>query len=292
MSKKSKILIILLPIILILAVSVWYLSGQNVAVLQPAGVIGQKERSLIFIALILSAVVVLPVYALTILIAWKYREGNTSAKYTPDWDHSRVLETIWWGIPLIIITILSVITWNSSHALDPYQAIASKVKPIQVQVVALDWKWLFIYPKQHIASVNKFVIPLNTPISFNITSDTVMNSFWLPNLGGQIYAMPGMSTTLHLMANKAGSYYGSSANISGKGFSGMNFTADAVSSNSYNSWISSLAKSKSVLNLNNYNKLALPSTYNRVSYYKNVPDGLFENIIMKYMEPITNGSSI
>ena len=285
MSKTNKILLALLPVIILIGFIIWFFSGHSVAVLSPAGQISHKERQLFIIGLILSAVVVIPVYCLTIMIAIKYRATNTKAKYTPEWDHSRWLEAIWWGVPLIIITILSIITWNSSHQLDPYRTIASINPPITIQVVALDWKWLFIYPNQHVASVNQFEVPLNTPINFYLTSDSVMNSFWIPSLGGQIYAMPGMATELHLIASKAGTYYGSSANISGNGFSGMNFKAIASSSSDYNSWLGVALHSKSNLNLANYNKLAKPSEYNPVNYYSGTTDGLFDSIVMKYMEP-------
>ena len=132
----------------------------------------------------LSLIVVIPVYIMLFLFAWKYREGNTKAKYSPDWDHSALLETIWWTVPLLLITILSVVTWNSSHDLDPFRPLNSSVKPVKIQVVALQWKWLFIYPEQNIASVNYVEFPVNTPVDFEITADAPMNSFWIPQVGG------------------------------------------------------------------------------------------------------------
>lgn len=291
MNKKRKILGLVIAVAIVIGLLIWYLTRHKVAVLDPAGTIAAKERALITFAIILSAVVVIPVYALTISIAWNYRASNPKQKhYRPDWSHSRVLESIWWGIPLTIITILSVITWDSSHALDPYRTISSRTKPLTVQVIALDWKWLFIYPDQHIASVNQFELPVNTPLNIYLTSDTVMNSFWVPQLGSQIYAMPGMQSNLHLMATKLGDYYGSSANISGSGFAGMNFMARSVSQADFNSWVNQAIKSKTSLDLNAYNDVARPSSYNPVAYYSNVHNGLFDLVIMKYMEPGTGGN--
>lgn len=263
-----------------------YLHAHTVAVLQPAGTIASQERSLMYTALLLGMIVIIPVYILTVFIFWKYRENKkVEKKYSPDWDHSRWLEGIWWTIPLIIITILSVITWRSSYALDPFKALNTTAKPLIVQVVALDWKWLFIYPDQHVASINEVQLPVNRPVTFDITSDTVMNSFWIPQLGSQIYAMPGMSTQLHLMAGKTGSYKGSSANISGNGFSGMAFTAKAETEADFEAWTSTTAKTASKLTLNSYDKLAKPSHDNPVSYYSLSTGNLYDYIVMKYMEP-------
>src|SRR5688572_21939694 len=177
----------------------WLVLGANVAVLEPAGSIAERQRGLIIFASLLSLIVVVPVFALTFYIAWKYRASNKKAKYTPDWDHHTGIEALWWAIPLALITILSVITYKTSHELDPFRPIASDKKPLTVQVVALQWKWLFIYPEQNIASVNFVQFPEDRPVNFQITSDAPMNSFWIPQLGGQMYAMSGMNTKLHLI---------------------------------------------------------------------------------------------
>ena len=289
---QFKVVLLALPVVIILGLLVWYLHSHTVAILQPAGPIAEKERNLMGITILLAAVVVVPVYAMTVLIALKYREQNHEKRkvtYSPDWDHSRLFESIWWGIPIVIIGILSVITWNSSHALDPYKPIVSSVQPITVQVVALDWKWLFIYPNQHIASVNLVEMPVNTPVSFQITSDTVMNSFWIPQLSGQIYAMPGMDTQLHLMASKTGSFYGSSANISGSGFARMNFTAQSVSSADFNQWVRTAQTSSKQMNMSAYNALSQPSDSNPVALYSHVTAGLFINVVSKYMSQSPTG---
>lgn len=225
---------------------------------------------------------------MTIAIALKYRESNRKPKkYRPDWDHSRLFETIWWGVPIAIIVVLSVVTWASAHSLDPYKPLNSTQKTLDVQVVALDWKWLFIYPQQHVASVNLVFIPVDTPVNFHITSDTVMNSFWVPQLGGQIYAMPGMETQLHLEANQPGDYFGSPANIAGKGFSRMNFTVRAGSETNFNSWIQTASDSMNTLTTPTFNQLAQPSDSVPVTYYSSVRDDLFNDIVMKYMVPNT-----
>jgi cytochrome o ubiquinol oxidase subunit II len=283
---QFKAVLLALPVAIILGLLTWYLRSHTIAVLQPAGPIAHKERNLMGITILLAAIVVLPVYAMTVLIALKYRESNHQKKkvtYAPDWDHSRLFESIWWGIPIVIIGILSVITWNSSHTLDPYKPLASSVQPITVQVVALDWKWLFIYPNQHVASVNLVEMPVNTPINFQITSDAVMNSFWIPQLSGQIYAMPGMDTQLHLMASRGGSFYGSPANIAGSGFARMNFTAQSVSTSDFNRWLHMAQSSPKHLDVTAYSALAQPSDNNPVVVYSQVTDGLFANVVSKYM---------
>lgn len=276
----------------VIAAAAWYLHGHNIPVMEPAGQVGAKERNLILLGLMLSAIVVVPVYAMAIAIAVRYREENhktKKVKYRPDWDHNRWYEAVWWGVPIIIIAILSVITWNSSHELDPYKKLSLSKKPLTIQVVAMDWKWLFIYPEQHIASVNMIEMPRNMPVNFYLTSDTVMNSFWIPQLGSQIYAMPGMITQLHLVADKTGSYYGSPANIAGKGFARMTFTAKAVSDSEFNNWLKMAAGSNKVLNEKNYQKLSKPSEDNPVAYYSNVDESLYNDLVMKYMMPMNNG---
>ena len=291
--KKIKISIIFLVLVILLVVIVRYFSSVNIPILEPKGIIAQKEYDLIVFALALSLVVIIPVFFLLFFFAYRYRENNHKhVKYSPDLRGNKFLEVIWWVIPTVIILILSVITWQSSHALDPYKAIASTKKPVQIEVVALDWRWLFIYPKYNVASINLMDIPNNTPISLRLTSDAPMNSFWVPALAGQIYAMPGMSTELHLMANYYGNFYGSSANISGNGFAKMNFIVRSNSVLKYNMWIANLKKSKNTLSLVDYNKLSKPSLNSSVTYFSKVNKNLYEDIIMKYMAPVTNDKTV
>lgn len=252
-------------------------------VLNPQGEIAAKQRDIIIFTLMLSAVVVIPVFTLLGVFAWKYREGNQEAVYRPNWDSNNVLEAVWWGIPCAIILILGIVTWRTSHELDPYRALDSSVKPLNVQVVSLQWKWLFIYPDQHIASVNLLEIPEKTPINFKITSDAPMNSFWIPSLGSQVYAMSGMSTQLHLMADTTGDFRGSSANISGKGFADMAFTARSASRENFDAWVQSAKNSGSGLHKSTYDKLAKPGVEKQSHFYRLDDAGLYDKIILKYM---------
>lgn len=259
-----------------------YASSQGIAVLNPSGEVASKQRNLIVFTAFLSLIVVIPVYAMLFVFAYKYREGNKKAKYTPDWDGSRLAEFTWWLIPGIIIFILAIVTWKSSHDLDPYKALASDKKPLNIQVVALQWKWLFIYPEQNIASVNYLQFPVNTPVNFQITADAPMNSFWIPKLGGQVYAMSGMSTQLHLSASEIGNYRGSSANISGKGFASMIFTTRVSPQDKFNQWVENTRSSQSNLSINAYNKLAQPSENNHITYYGNTQQDLYDLVVGKY----------
>ena len=285
-NQKYKIGFIALLVLWFLGIIVWYLHGQNFAVLNPAGQVASKERHLMIITVLLGLVVIVPVYGMTFAIAWRYREGNKRAKYSPELSGNVYAETLWWGIPSAIILVLSIITWQSSHALDPFKPLNVPGKqPLVVDVVALDWKWLFIYPGQGVASINYMQFPVGTPVDFYITADAPMNSLWIPQLGSQIYAMPGMSTQLHLVADKAGNYYGSSANISGAGFAGMNFTASATSQSAYDSWLRIAKSSPNQLDNNTYRHLAEPSQNNPVTLYSSVDGNLYENVLLKYMVP-------
>jgi cytochrome o ubiquinol oxidase subunit 2 len=291
MSRKHKLWIGVLVAGAALAAIIYYLMNAHIAVLTPAGVIGQKERRLMIIATLLCLAVVIPVFILTAYIAWTYRESNQKAKYSPSWDHSFKLEFAWWAIPLAIITILAVITWKSSHELDPFRSLSSSQPPLAVQVVALQWKWLFIYPDQNIASVNFVQLPLNRPIDFQITSDAPMNSFWIPKLGGQIYAMSGMSTQLHLMASQTGEFAGSSANISGRGFAGMRFMAKVSNQADFKAWVNNVKRMPDSLSLAQYSQLSQPSEDNPVALYGSSTPGLFHDVMMKYMAPGSNLAS-
>jgi len=285
MKTKFKIALLALIFLAMAALSIAFLLTQDIAVLDPKGMIAVKQRKLILTATWLMLIVVIPVFILTLAFAWKYRAGNAKAKYTPDWEHSHLAECFWWGIPLVIIVILAVITWTSSHELSPYKPIETGKKSMTIQVVALDWKWLFIYPEQGIATVNFVQFPEQVPISFEITADAPMNSFWIPKLGGQIYAMPAMKTKLHLIANEQGNFRGSSANLSGVGFAGMTFTATASSQEDFDRWVQSVRQSPNRLSLEEYEQLAKPTEYHPVAYYILAQDDLFDRIVMKYMTP-------
>jgi cytochrome o ubiquinol oxidase subunit 2 len=289
MSKKSqkpklKVILPFLAILGVVALAVWYLRGVNIPVMQPQGLIGHKERNLMVFTVLLGLLIIIPVFAMAIVIAWRYREGNTKvrAKYTPDWDRHRLAEFTWWAIPFAIIAVLSVVTWTSTHNLDPWKPLNNSAKTMKIQVVSLDWKWLFIYPEQQIATVNFVQFPTGTPVDFEITSDSVMNSFWIPQLGSQIYSMPGMSTHVHLAADKNGDYRGSSANISGEGFAGMKFVARASSQASFDAWAKSLQEAP-VLDGGNYATLAQPSKNEPPAFYALGDKNLYGTILSKYM---------
>jgi len=290
-NKKYKIGLILIILIAIFFAAVFYFNHHTVAVLEPRGPIAQKEKNLLLLTTGIMLIVVIPVFVLTFFTVYKYREGHRH-KYRPDFDHSRLLESVWWLIPTLIIIVLGTITWQSTHQLDPYRPIASKYPALNIEVVALDWKWLFVYPGQHIASVNYLVLPVNRPVTFYITADAPMNSFWIPQLSGQIYAMAGMSTELNLMATSVGNYYGSSANISGNGFADMHFDTHAVSIPDFKSWVNQAGQSATTLTWNQYKKLDQPSINNPVSYYTNPDPHLYTSIINQYMAPGAQGGAL
>jgi cytochrome o ubiquinol oxidase subunit 2 len=256
-----------------------FLGGCNWAVLDPKGQIGIDERSIIIRATWLMLIVVIPVIVLTFVFAWKYRASNARARYSPDWDHSIAVALVMVLLPCAIVLCLSVITWRTTHELDPYRPIASDVDPINVDVVALDWKWLFIYPDLKIATVNEVAFPSNVPVNFRITSASVMNSFFIPQLGGQIYAMPGMQTKLSLIANQAGIYDGISANYSGGGFSDMKFKAIAMNSLEFGDWLAKVRASPKHLSVGTYKVLATPSEKKPVEYFSDVDGLLYERVL-------------
>lgn len=281
MKKIFKIIFVTLLCLGVIALSVLYINTHTIDVLEPKGMIGERERELLITASLLMLIVVIPVFVLTWIFAWKYRVGH-KLRHEPNWEHNYIAEYCWWGVPIVIILILAVTTWKSSHDLNPFKPIENGKKPISIQVVALDWKWLFIYPDQGIATVNFVQFPEKTPINFAITSDAPMNSFWIPQLGGQIYAMPAMRSKLHLIADEPGSFKGVSANISGKGFAGMRFVAQATTDEEFDQWVLKVKASAQPLD---YEKLAQPSEYHPVEYYLLGQEDLFDRIMMKYMMP-------
>lgn len=285
MKKGIRIFLGILLGLLIIVLASLYLSQRDIVVLNPKGLIGVKQKDLFWISTLLMLIVVIPVFVLTIWAVWKYRAGHDKQKYDPEWNHSTVAEIIWWGIPFVIVVILSVLNWIACYELDPFRPIASDKKTLTIQVVALEWKWLFIYPDQKIATVNFIQIPLDTPVQFVITADAPMNSFWIPQLGGQIFAMPAMRTELHLIANEKGDYRGVSAHLSGKGFSGMTFTVRAGNEEEFKAFVEEAKNAPQELDLTSYKMLAKPSKNNPFAFYKLGYEGLFDWIVMKYMTP-------
>ena len=257
-------------------------SGHTVSILQPKGIVATSERNLIFTAFALMLTVVIPVYILAFFISWWYRAGNTHATYTPTSDKNWLEEFIWWAVPCVVIFALAIITWRSSHELDPFKPLESSNAPMTIEVIALNWKWLFIYPKEGIATVNFVEFPADTPVDFKITSDAPMNSFWIPRLGGQIYAMPGMVTHLHL-SGETGEYEGASANLSGKGFSGMRFIAKVVSRADFDSWALSTQFSQNALDSYAFRQLEKDSVNEPVSYFRLSEYPVFDSTVDSYM---------
>ncbi|UZE51715.1 ubiquinol oxidase subunit II [Rhodopseudomonas sp. P2A-2r] len=270
------------------------LSGCDAVVLSPAGDVAARQRDLLLISTGLMLLIIIPVLALTVLFAWRYRAANTDARYEPDWDHSTQLELAIWGAPLLIIICLGAITWTGTHLLDPYRPIERIVsgqpvkpgtEPLKVQVVALDWKWLFIYPQLGIATVNELAAPVDRPISFEITSATVMNSFYIPALAGQIYAMPAMQTRLSAVINAPGDYDGFSANYSGAGFSGMKFRFHGQSVADFDAWVAKVRKAGGALGRDGYLALEKPSENEPVRYYASVDADLYHAALNMCVQP-------
>jgi cytochrome o ubiquinol oxidase subunit 2 len=270
------------------------LCGCHAVILDPAGDVAVQQRNLLLIATGLMLLIIVPVMALTVVFAWRYRRSNTAARYEPDWDHSTQLELVIWAAPLLIIIFLGAITWMGTHLLDPYrplgriardEAVAPGAKPVEVQVVALDWKWLFIYPEYGVATVNELAVPVNRPIALSITSSSVMNSFSAPALAGQIYAMPGMETKLHAVANRRGEYEGLSANYSGAGFSGMRFRIHALPDADFADWVRRVKVGGGALDRHGYLVLERPSEDEPVRRYASVDPTLFKAALNMCVEP-------
>ena len=266
------------------------LASGRLILIDPQGPIAGKEAALIGLSIRLMLLVVLPVFVMTGVIAWRYRMGNRAARYLPNWEHNTMEELVWWLIPFAIIATLAVITWRSTEALDPYKPLAVPGEaPLAVDVVALDWKWLFIYPAQGIATVNYLELPAGVPIRFSLTADAPMNSFFIPALAGQMMAMPGMVTRLNLIAGTPGTFLGMSANYSGDGFAGMQFPVHVVSPADFSAWAHSNASSSAPLGRAQYAALALPSQNVPQASYALADTGLYTWIVMKYLSPSSGG---
>jgi cytochrome o ubiquinol oxidase subunit 2 len=255
------------------------LSSCHQGVLDPRGPVGTAERLMLYDAMAIMLAVVVPVILLTLAFAWWFRAGNRHARYRPDWEYAGRIELIIWAIPALVILFLGGIAWVGSHQLDPPRALHSNGQTLEVQVVSLDWQWLFIYPGQHIASLNHLVLPAGVPVSFSLTSATVMDSFFIPQLGSQIYTMAGMTTHLNLQADERGRYQGLSAQFSGEGFSDMRFDVDAVPADEFQAWVSDVRTGSGVLDAPAFAQLVRPSRANGAATYAQVSVGLFDAIV-------------
>jgi cytochrome o ubiquinol oxidase subunit II len=255
------------------------LSACTEGILLPKGPVGSQEKQLLLEALIPMLMVITPIILLTLWFAWWFRASNARAKYRPQWEYSGAIEFSIWMIPMLVILFLGSLAWVGAHQLDPYRPLESKQKPLVVQVVAMDWRWLFIYPEQGVASVNELAIPIDTPVSFKLTSATVMNSFFIPSLGGQVYAMPGMQTQLQLQANEAGNFRGLSAQFSGDGFSDMHFQVLATDAAGFEAWVARTKSAATPLGATAYDRLVADHKVGEVTYYFPVFEGLFDHAI-------------
>lgn len=254
----------------------------NAPVLDPKGPIALAERDLLFTAVAFMLVVIVPVFALTFWFAWRYRASAKTDRYDPDWSYSAPIDAVVWLVPALIVVTLGVLLWINTHRLDPYKPLASAGPRLEVEVIAQDWKWLFIYPEQRIATVNQLVFPSRTPLSLRLTSDTVMNSFYIPALSGQIYAMAGMVTQLNLLADSPGQFTGRNSQYSGAGFSDQHFEAIALSQEDFDVWVAEVKQSTEQLDAATYRALAAPSRKHPVTHYSTVEANLFGTVVAKY----------
>jgi cytochrome o ubiquinol oxidase subunit 2 len=272
------------------------LTGCERAVLNPAGDVALQQRDLIYASTGLMLLIIVPVLILTAGFAWHFRQTNRRATYDPKFHHSTALELVIWSIPLVIIICLGAMTWSSTHLLDPFRRLDRieagrptnpSEAPMRVQVVAMDWKWLFIYPDQNVATVNELVLPVNREVRFDITSTNMMNTFYAPTLAGMIYAMPGMKSALHAVINRPGEYEGFSANYSGAGFSGMRFRLRAVQPAEFDQWLRQTQATSAPLTTADYLALERPTERHPITMFSGAPRDLFDRIVNRCVRPGT-----
>lgn len=273
-------------LVAVLGFFVWLFSS-NMVLFDSKGPIGQAQESLIIVSVLLMAIIIVPVLVMSVYFPYKYRHTNKQAEYKPEWEHSTKIEIVVWAIPCLIILALGWVTYKTSFSLDPREELVSEKDPITIQVVAMNWKWLFIYPEQQIATVNEVAFPVDQPVRFVVTSDTTMNSFFIPQLGSQVYAMAGMENRLNLMASEQGTYRGISANYSGFGFANMRFQAHAKDEAGFEQWIEKVKTSETTLNDDSYDWLTANAkeqikTPHPVTYFASVDPLRFKDIIEKH----------
>ena len=262
-----------------------FLAGCNRGILDPVGPVAAAEKQILINSTAIMLAIVIPTMIATIAIAFWFRRGNKKAEYRPDWEYSGAIELVVWAIPALTIMLLGGITWIGSHDLEPSKPLASKVQPLKVDVVSLDWKWLFIYPDQHIATVNQLVVPAGTPVSFRLTSATVWNVFWVPQMGTMIYTMPRMTTRLNLQADRQGVFVGRSAHFSGDGFPGMQFDVQSLPPDQFAMWAQGASGQGPALDGRSYAELSKPSSYVKPMVYGAVAPELFDAIVANRLPP-------
>ncbi len=261
------------------------LAACQPAILDPQGFVGSSEKTILIDSLAIMLAIVVPTVVATLAFAWWFRASNVKATYLPSWAYSGRIELIVWGIPLLVIMLLGGVAWIGSHELDPAKPLASNTPPLEVQAVSLDWKWLFIYPDQRVASVNRLVVPAGVPIHFSLTSASVMNAFFIPQLGGMIYTMNGMTTQLNLQADVPGTFRGLSSHYSGDGFSGMHFEVQAMPAEQFTAWVGTTHNAGPVLNSQSYSELARQSSDTKPFTFQTVDPGLFQQIVLRQLPP-------
>lgn len=276
-------LLMLFFVTLILFVAL-LLQGKDIALTNPAGLIAREQYRAMVVTVGIMLLIAVPSLTAFYFVAWKYRANNAKATYDSNLQHGKLFVLSLWGIPTLFMIVLAIFMWSVTHKYVPQHAIASDEKPLTIQVIALRWKWLFIYPEQNIATVNFVQVPTGTPLRFELTADEApMSSFWIPHFGGQLYAMTGHVNPLNLLAEDTGDYIGSSAEINGAGFAGMRFTARASSKESFELWVQEAQRSAMTLNNDNYQKLLRPSENTPVVFYSDVESNLYNRVVMKYI---------
>lgn len=267
----------------LLLCSAGFLCGcSQMPLLDPKGPVGDTERSVIIAAFLLMLIVVIPVFVMAFWFSRKYRASNTEATYAPKWSESGRIDLVVWLVPIAIVIALGTLAWTKTYHLDPYKPIDAGVAPIRIEAISMDWKWLFIYPDYDIAAVNQLAFPVDVPLSFRLTSDTVMTSFFIPRLGSQIYAMAGMETRLHLLADEPGIYAGQNQQYSGRGYADMHFQAIATSQAGFEAWVKQAKQASQKLDLAEYGRLAKPTRGHPITYYSPVTPNLFDDVVHKF----------
>jgi len=283
-NRNRSILYVTLWVLALTVLFAVMLQGADIRMLNPKGVVAQEELGLMVYSTVVLLAIAVPTLFFLYFFAWKYRESNAKSTYDPDKKHGKLFIFSLWAIPVIFMLILAPVMWVATHKLEPRKSIDSNNETLTVQVVALRWKWLFIYPEQHIATVNYVQVPVNTPVEFNLTADnSPMSSFWIPHWGGQLYAMTGMTNRLNLMPTTLGDSEGSSAEINGEGFAGMKFKARASTKQDFDNWVQQVKQLPDVLDMVEYERLSKPSENNPTVFYSKAEADLYDTIVMKYM---------
>jgi len=284
MSSTRRVFAVIVAAI-VAAVGSAMLAGCGTALMDPRGPVGQAQKTILIDSLAIMLAIVVPTIVATLAVAWWFRASNARARYLPDWEFSGRIELVVWAIPLMTIILLGGVTWIGAHQLDPARPLASKAPAVEIQVVSLDWKWLFIYPDERIASVNELVVPAGVPLHFSLTSASVFNTFFVPQLGSMIYTMNGMTTQLNLQADAPGTFHGLSAHFSGDGFSDMNFQVRALPAGEYAAWLKAARAGSRKLDAAAYGQLAQQGSPVAPATYAAVEDALFHRIAMQALPP-------